>query len=112
MVLGKETRFIEQPGLFGGKRCKGNARRSCIQKSCPLNCMWSEWGPCSATCGPGIQRRNFVNLNRHDIYSCHGHEKRNCNQRPCLVIKIGKIYLSIYNFIYLYPGKIIYSLPL
>ena len=45
--------------------------------------MWSEWGPCSTTCGPGIQRRNFVNLNRHDIYSCHGYEKRNCNEKPC-----------------------------
>ena len=71
---GKQTRYKEQPALFGGEECNGRDYGYCEQKSCP-NITWSEWSVCSTSCGTGTKRRTHVSQNLTILQSC--------NEKPC-----------------------------
>lgn len=50
------------PAVFGGKPCEGQSReeQQCNTQVCPIDggyTQWSEYGPCSVTCGKGTKTR-------------------------------------------------------
>ena len=57
--------------------------KSCNLKPCPFDCIWSQWGTCSKTCGSGIQRRAVRLEARNGGETCMGEKIRDCFQRPC-----------------------------
>ena len=48
-----------------------------------IDCKWSYWGQCSATCGVGKQERNIRILASNGGRSCKGERTKKCNQKPC-----------------------------
>jgi len=79
---------------YGGRACVGNARGSerCNAAACPQNCrwsLWSNWSPCSLTCGNGTSTRSrgiAVQAGPNGA-SCQGGnlETRRCNAQLCPV---------------------------
>lgn len=73
----------------GGSKCKGKPTHTqpCNLKPCPVSLdesgftFWTKFGPCSDTCGGGIQSRNRTCPNG----DCAGHlqEIRNCRMKAC-----------------------------
>ena len=81
----------------GGRPCLGSDTKieTCNDHDCfePVHCQWSQWskvGPCSKTCGKGIQnyrrRKLAYTANGND---CIGKEtgKKYCNTQRCPIIR-------------------------
>ena len=72
---------------YGGKECDPLVQTvPCMQPPCPVNCVmsaWSDWGPCSKTCGQGIQThtRSIVTDVSYGGSTC----PPSIEQRSCLV---------------------------
>ena len=47
------------------------------------DCVWSTWGPCNSTCGPGIQTRYAEISAIKGGRTCSGKRTRSCDQKPC-----------------------------
>jgi len=48
-----------------------------------VDCQWSDWGPCSTTCGAGQQTRNIKIPAQNGGSECSGSNVQNCNLRSC-----------------------------
>ncbi|XP_043555476.1 hemicentin-1 [Chiloscyllium plagiosum] len=90
------TRTCTNPPVqYGGKRCDGNAVEAimCNIRPCPVVGGWGSWlpwGPCSETCGKGIQTRLRLCNNpppSFDGANCEGQDAqtRVCKNRLCPV---------------------------
>ncbi|XP_021367259.1 uncharacterized protein LOC110459366 isoform X2 [Mizuhopecten yessoensis] len=79
--------------LNGGFICAGSniSRGICNERICPIYGGWSPWmsyGPCSVTCGEGVQTEKRLCNNPTPQYggsACAGRNKivGFCNERPC-----------------------------
>ena len=49
----------------------------------PVNCKMSEWGQCSAPCGPGTQKRTVLTEASYEGQACPSQRTRNCELRKC-----------------------------
>jgi spondin-1 len=106
--------FIQRHPQNGGQACpkrlsrhercfvncpKAVALLSSDEKSTDLQaeCVygdWSEWSPCSKTCGDvAVQIRTRVVLN-HEMSCTERVEKRECEILPCLVEKASGVFYS------------------
>jgi len=68
------------------KKCQnpGLPNASCEQVNQPVNGGWSEFGPCSEKCGPGIETRYCNNPSMScDGNPCVGESTRACNIQEC-----------------------------
>ena len=50
---------------------------------CPVNCEWSEWSACSATCGGGTQTRTQLVRAAFGGVDCEGEAVQQCNMQAC-----------------------------
>merc|ERR1719247_2578024 len=86
------SRSIERPMAWGGKACPNtNDVLSCNTSPCPIDGAveeWTQWTPCTLTCGPGTQSRSRAVIN----YPQFGgvalpllEETQDCNTGPCPV---------------------------
>eukprot|EP01012_Entosiphon_sulcatum_P049575 TRINITY_DN6820_c0_g1_i6.p1 TRINITY_DN6820_c0_g1~~TRINITY_DN6820_c0_g1_i6.p1 ORF type:complete len:7637 (+),score=112.47 TRINITY_DN6820_c0_g1_i6:5459-28369(+) len=58
-------RAVDVATAFGGTACPSDLvqTRSCNTQPCPVDCVmgeWTQWSPCSATCGGGTKARSRV----------------------------------------------------
>ncbi|GFT31287.1 hemicentin-1 [Nephila pilipes] len=94
--LRQRSRICDNPKpQFGGSDCVGNDDEidSCLLTKCPVDgswSVWSDWQPCSVTCGDGIQYRTRDCNNpepQHGGSSCYGESKESqeCNNVECPV---------------------------
>ncbi|XP_077493163.1 spondin-1-like isoform X2 [Amblyomma americanum] len=89
----ERRRMIKLNPQNGGKPCPKRLvqRRKCKENPpCPVDCMltpWSEWRPCSKTCGPGAVQERHRTIKRHPKNggsSCDAtFERRYCTLPPC-----------------------------
>lgn len=80
----------------GGKHCDGMYVdiKYCNMNPCPINGgwgSWTNWSPCSKTCGKGLQMRKRFCNNPEPVYGgkdCAGEniEYQECNMRNCINI--------------------------
>ena len=49
----------------------------------PQDCVWSAWGPCNSTCGPGIRTRYAEISAQPGGLPCFGKSTQLCDQKPC-----------------------------
>ena len=47
------------------------------------DCVFNPWGPCSRTCGGGIQTRDFTNFAKNNGAPCIGPTLNHCNPQAC-----------------------------
>ncbi len=50
---------------------------------CPVNCEWSDWSACSASCGGGTQTRTILIEANYGGLECEGSASRACNTQAC-----------------------------
>jgi hypothetical protein len=77
-------RRVIAPQRPGGRACPAlRAMGNCNTKSCPLNCnfTWRPWGPCTKSCGGGMQSRSafIFHVNTAGGKLCPADEDRVCN---------------------------------
>lgn len=86
------TRMIKRQSQNGGKTCpkKLERKKKCRLPKCPRDCKvspWSDWGPCTATCGPEAVKertRKVMKKPRHGGMDCPSlMERQSCNLPPC-----------------------------
>ncbi|XP_071802833.1 hemicentin-1-like isoform X2 [Asterias amurensis] len=83
------------PPQYNGRSCEGasNQQAECTMRSCPVDGKfgpWTDWQPCSTTCGSGeqIRTRQCDNPPPQNFgRDCLGpsHHKRMCSERDCPV---------------------------
>ncbi|MCX6730729.1 MAG: thrombospondin type-1 domain-containing protein [Candidatus Roizmanbacteria bacterium] len=49
----------------------------------PVDCVWSDWGTCSKSCGTGIQWRYIALEASNGGVECTGQYYQQCNTQPC-----------------------------
>jgi len=85
-------RTISVQSKNGGQYCTGNPikQEKCNDFDCPVDCQWSSWsetGPCSKSCGGGIQYfERIINVeSQNGGQSCTGSRTKReyCNTRDC-----------------------------
>ena len=54
----------------------------------PVDCTFNPWGPCSKTCGGGIQTRDFTDFPKNGGAPCIGPTLNYCNTQACPAGKI------------------------
>ena len=91
----KYKRFVISEAKNGGTPCSSFAleeTRTCFEEPCiPENCTLTGWavdGPCSTTCGDGIQKyaRAIISNSKHGGIDCTDFalsETRPCNIKKC-----------------------------
>jgi len=82
-----------RPAAFGGAECTSAARETKDCESlpeCPKDCVWnvwSDWQPCSVTCGSGYERKRRLRKSYETLGGriCKGAEEdeRTCTSIPC-----------------------------
>ena len=50
-----------------------------FKKNNSVHCIWSDWGPCSVSCGNGIQARHWQKEAQNGGEKCDGNSIRNCS---------------------------------
>eukprot|EP01012_Entosiphon_sulcatum_P049574 TRINITY_DN6820_c0_g1_i5.p1 TRINITY_DN6820_c0_g1~~TRINITY_DN6820_c0_g1_i5.p1 ORF type:complete len:1020 (+),score=28.13 TRINITY_DN6820_c0_g1_i5:698-3757(+) len=85
-------RTVDVPAANGGAPCGSlSETAACNELKCPdVKCIvsdWSEWTPCSVTCGGGTQSHNrIIVLRPTGLERCPAlEETRTCNELPCPV---------------------------
>ena len=48
-----------------------------------VNCTWSDWSDCSATCGPGVKSRTIAEEANFGGKPCDGLNQTACNLQDC-----------------------------
>ena len=48
-----------------------------------VDCKWSNWSECSASCGFAIQQRTVLKEAQNDGQQCQGKSLRYCRQEAC-----------------------------
>ena len=83
------TRTCNNPSpSCGGSGCSGSSveTRPCNTQPCctPVDGGWSDWSPCSKSCGGGTQTRTCTNPAPYcGGNGCSGESTRACNTQPC-----------------------------
>ena len=49
----------------------------------PVNCKMSEWGQCSAPCGPGTQKRTVLTNASYGGKACPSDLEKSCELKKC-----------------------------
>ena len=62
-----------------------------------VNCIWSSWGPCSKTCGPGQRRRTQQQQAQNGGQQCLGADIQNCNERNCPFVSNAGMFLNKFD---------------
>jgi len=88
----KRVRSTVQQPMFGGEDCVGpfQAKESCAEQFCPLDCAWSTWtlwSVCTQTCDSGVTAR-YRRKASQGLYGgvpCIGNanEQKSCNTMGC-----------------------------
>ena len=52
---------------------------------CPIDCTWTKWSRCNASCGGGKQDRSVEQPALHGGKNCTGPEIQDCNSNPCSI---------------------------
>ncbi|XP_078491512.1 thrombospondin type-1 domain-containing protein 7B-like [Ciona intestinalis] len=84
------SRTITRYPAHEGARCPVLRHlKTCLIKSCPVNCQvsgWTAWDACSKTCGEGVSNRTR-NITSHPVHggrSCpHLQQTKACNIKTC-----------------------------
>eukprot|EP00440_Ansanella_granifera_P010536 gb/GFBE01011429.1/.p1 GENE.gb/GFBE01011429.1/~~gb/GFBE01011429.1/.p1 ORF type:complete len:1322 (+),score=241.23 gb/GFBE01011429.1/:1-3966(+) len=84
-------RVVTQAVEFGGQPCENLTEdKTCSTQQCPSDCewnAWSDWLPCSASCGDGGTKRyrTFANVGNDWGDKCNGgtEQSRNCSMADC-----------------------------
>lgn len=98
------TRAIATPAASGGTPCSGGLKEtaSCNTLSCSLYhqpcrpSQWTEWGPCTTTCGPGSSSRSRTfaeadlggepcSLTLAETKSCTAGSRQDCGVQDCMI---------------------------
>jgi uncharacterized repeat protein (TIGR01451 family) len=65
-----------------------STNQTCSGGTCannPIDCVWSSWGACSATCGGGTQTRIILVAAQYGGAACVGASSQSCNTQPCSI---------------------------
>jgi hypothetical protein len=84
-VEGVQTFNVLQAAGPGGKVCEfaDGATQVCQDAPCKVDCIWTEWSECSASCGSGVQTRSIVVPSANGGAECEGPTFRACNTQSC-----------------------------
>jgi len=78
---------VVQTTAFGGAPCPKPMNEACNTQECPVDCeiSWNDFGPCSKTCGGGVQTKDYI-IRKDQAFggsACPEDETRSCNTDYC-----------------------------
>jgi hypothetical protein len=84
-VDGVQTFTVTQEAGPGGAACdyEDGETRECQGDPCPVDCIWSDWSACSATCDGGTQTRVIAIQPANGGLECEGPTSQACNTQGC-----------------------------